>query len=145
MTEKKPKAPRRSGMDFGNAAQEQREGDIPGRTVYSDAFRKQADTTNAIRRDLELPKWKRDKKLADKRRPRLIIDLSRFIDYDLDRKVDELCREWDIPPSHFIALCIQRGLDDIDNKNLNLDEYVEQYEGGRNRQYTHALHLGTKK
>lgn len=103
-------------------------------------FIRQVATTESTRQAQEEKRWKKNKILADRRRSRFTVDLSRYAQYNLMERVEALCEEQSIPPSNFIALCIQLGLEGVKNGNLNLDDYVVTYDAN-NKKYDRALSL----
>jgi hypothetical protein len=134
MTDKKDKGPRRAPIARAPIAS-------VDRFLETDPnFVKQEKTTQSTRAVLEGKKSKKNKQLADRRRSRFILDLSRYPEYPLTQRVEKLCAARSIPPSHFVALCIQLGLAAVEDGSLNLDDYIETYEA-RNRLYKNALKL----
>ncbi len=101
---------------------------------------RQEQVSRTIRQAQEGSKGKRNKLLADRRRSRLILDLSRFADYRLAERVEDLCRERSIPPSSFVALCIELGLRAVENRSLDLDDYTIAYDA-RNQKFKNTLAL----
>jgi hypothetical protein len=134
MTGKKDRGPRRAPISR-----------VPTATVdrfleINPNFEKQEQISQSTRAAQEDKKSKKNKQLADRRRSRFILDLSRYPKYPLAQRVEELCTARSIPPSHFVALCIKLGLDAVEDGSLDLDDFIETYEG-RNRLYKNALKL----
>lgn len=63
------------------------------------------------------------KKQAERRRSRLILDLSRYSEYELPERVERLAEIHGVPASHIIALLIKQGLDDIEAGKLHLEDF----------------------
>lgn len=110
------------------------------RFLGSQAAQKQEAVSRATEEALMESRSKKGKRLADLDRSRLILDLSRYPEYALAERVEKLCKEMSLPPSHFIALCIQRGLEAVQAGSLVLDDYLETY-GGRSKKYKYGLRL----
>jgi len=63
------------------------------------------------------------KKQAERNRVRWTVDLSRYSEYELDKKVERLALEHEVPPGNIMALFIKRGLDDIKAGELHLEDF----------------------
>jgi hypothetical protein len=135
MSAKKPKLQRRSPISRTplSTVEEFVRGSDP-------AYIRQSQTTELARIAQEEKRWKKNKILADRRRSRFTMDLSRYAEYNLMERVDALCAERSIPPSNFIALCIQLGLQGVENGSLNLDDYAVSYDAN-NKKFDRALSL----
>ncbi len=92
-------------------------------------FLRQEEISNSARQAQEEKRWKKNKILADRRRVRLILDLSRDPQYSLEERTEKVCDKWGVPSSHFVALCLKFGLEAVEDGRLNLDDYIETYDG----------------
>ena len=101
---------------------------------------RQEQVSEATRAALHEPKSRKYRRLADRGRARIILDVSRYPEHDLMGRVEKLSRKASVPPSHFIALCIQLGLEAVQDGSLVLEDYLESYDG-RSKKYKHDLRL----
>ena len=134
MSTKKPKGERR--MPIASAT----ETATVQRFLGNPATRKQEETSNVTEEILNESRTKKYRRDQSKNRNRMIIDFTRYRDYDLVKRVDAVSNKWSIPPGHFVVLCIVLGLKAIEDGSLNIEDYIETL-ASRSKLYQHTLRL----